>query len=84
MAISDRMRTFQDLIVRGYVLDEQGNWVGIEQRKKVEEEVLANLIAGRVLHEGCWLDLDKVKLFPSNPLKTAPIAEEEETREFKI
>jgi len=80
----DRMRAIEDRIVKGYVLNEQGNWVTIEQRRKVEEEVLAHLTAGRILHEGKWLDFDSVKALRSHRQEIAPAVEEEETREFKI
>jgi hypothetical protein len=43
------------------VIDEHGQWVPIADKKAVEEDFLAHLSAGQVLHEGRWVSIAEAK-----------------------
>ena len=76
----NRIRAFEERVVSGFVLDDFGKWIPIAERKKIESEVLAQLVAGRFLHEGRWLSFDQVKSARSNAEVGSPEEEREETR----
>jgi hypothetical protein len=48
-------------ILKGLVLDEHGQWIPIADKKTVEEDFLAHLSAGKVLHEGRWVTIGEAK-----------------------
>lgn len=48
-------------ILKGLVLDEHGQWIPIADKKAVEEDFLAHLTAGQVLHEGRWVSIGEAK-----------------------
>jgi hypothetical protein len=48
-------------ILKGLVLDEHGQWIPIADKKTVEEDFLAHLSAGKVLHEGRWVSIGEAK-----------------------
>jgi hypothetical protein len=48
-------------ILKGLVIDEHGQWIPIADKKAVEEDFLAHLAAGQVLHEGRWVSLAEAK-----------------------
>lgn len=77
---TDRIRAFEERIISGFVLDDFGTWIPLAERKKVEEEVLAHLADGCLLHEGRWLGFDEVKIARTNAAKALPEEEREETR----
>jgi hypothetical protein len=76
----DRGREFTERIVSGFVLDDAGKWITLAERKKVEEEVLAHLMGGRLLHEGRWLSFDEVK----TARQAAAVPPEEEREETRV
>ena len=76
----DRNRAFVERIAAGFVLDDAGTWVPLAEREKIEKEVLAHLVAGRLLHEGRWLSFDEVKIARAQASTPPHEEEREETR----
>ena len=75
----NRIRVFEERVASGFVLDDFGNWIPLAERKKIEKEVMAQLVAGRFLHEGRWLSFDEVKIAQTNTKAASPEEEREET-----
>ena len=82
----DCLAELEGYVVNGYVLDDEGQWVTIAGRKRVEEEVLAHLVSGRVLHAGHWLTFDEVRAAQAQAAAAAvqPEDAQEETRAFEV
>ena len=93
--IAERLSQLEEFVVSGFVLDDNGNWVPMAELRKIEEDVLNQLCAGKVLHEGQWLTFDEVHAAQSAnnaapPSESAPMpdiappeTQEEETRVFQ-
>jgi hypothetical protein len=56
-----RISEIENYILKGLVLDEHGKWIPIADKKAVEEDFLAHLMAGQVLHEGRWVSIGEAK-----------------------
>jgi hypothetical protein len=56
-----RISEIENYILKGLVLDEHGAWIPIADKKAVEEDFLAHLMAGQVLHEGRWVSIAEAK-----------------------
>jgi hypothetical protein len=78
----DCNREFVKRIVSGFVLDDQGLWITLAERKKVEAEVLEHLMAGRLLQGGRWMTFDEVKNSRAASM-VPPDDEREETRRLE-
>jgi hypothetical protein len=78
----DCSREFVKRIVSGSVLDDQGRWVTLAERKMVEEEVLEHLMAGRILQDGKWMTFEEVKIARTEAM-APPEEEREETRRLE-
>lgn len=56
-----RISEIENYILKGLVLDEHGAWIPIADKKAVEEDFLAHLMAGQVLNEGRWVSIAEAK-----------------------
>ena len=56
-----RSAEIENYVLEGRVLDEQGNWIPIADKKTAEEAFVAHLSAGQVLHEGRWMPITEAK-----------------------
>jgi hypothetical protein len=56
-----RISEIENYILKGLVLDEHGAWIPIADKKAVEEDFLAHLMGGQVLHEGRWVSIAEAK-----------------------
>ncbi|MBN2037890.1 MAG: hypothetical protein JW768_14205 [Chitinispirillaceae bacterium] len=56
-----RISEIENYILKGLVIDEHGQWIPIADKKAVEEDFLAHLSAGQVLHEGRWVSIAEAK-----------------------
>jgi hypothetical protein len=56
-----RIAEVENYILKGLVLDEHGQWIPIADKRAVEEDFLAHLTAGQVLHEGRWVSIAEAK-----------------------
>jgi hypothetical protein len=63
----DRIAEIENCVLGGFVFDDRGNWVSISDKKASEEDFLAHLEAGRVLHNGQWVKIADAKKGPSAP-----------------
>jgi hypothetical protein len=70
-----RISEIENYILKGLVLDDHGAWIPIADKKAVEEDFLAHLIAGQVLNEGRWVSIPEAKT-SSAPTEIATIATE--------
>jgi hypothetical protein len=57
----NRIAEVENYILKGLVLDEHGQWIPIADKRAVEEDFLAHLSAGQVLHEGRWVSIAEAK-----------------------
>ena len=57
----DRIAEIENFVLGGFVLDDRGTWVSIADKKSSEEDFLAHLEAGRVLHNGRWVTLAEAR-----------------------
>lgn len=77
--IMGRITEIENYVLGGFVLDDRGAWVSIADKKASEEDFLAHLEAGRVLHEGKWLKFEDKKKSSAHqqteaPYTTPPVA----------
>jgi len=70
-----RISEIENYILKGLVLDDHGAWIPIADKKAVEEDFLAHLIAGQVLNEGRWVSIPEAKS-SSAPTEIATISTE--------
>ena len=70
-----RISEIENYILKGLVLDEHGAWIPIADKKAVEEDFLAHLMAGQVLNEGRWVSIAEAKSARA-PTEIATIATE--------
>jgi hypothetical protein len=59
-----RIAEIENRVLGGLVLDDYGDWVSIADKKASEEDFLAHLEAGRVLHDGQWRNFADAKATP--------------------
>ncbi|MBN1128735.1 MAG: hypothetical protein JXA71_07095 [Chitinispirillaceae bacterium] len=59
--IMNTISEIENHVLKGLVLDEHGQWIPIADKKAVEEDFLAHLSAGKVLHEGRWVSFAEAK-----------------------
>jgi hypothetical protein len=59
--MTSRIAEIENRVLGGLVLDDRGNWVSIADKKASEEDFLAHLEAGRVLHQGQWVNIADAK-----------------------
>jgi hypothetical protein len=77
----DSIAEIENYVLGGLVLDDRGKWVSIADKKASEEDFLAHLEAGRVLHNGQWVKFTDAKTLPGPelPASFTPVVPEEET-----
>ena len=76
-----RIAEIENCVLSGFVLDDRGNWVSIADKKALEDDFLAHLEAGRVLHSGQWVQFADVKKSSPAPLRPQPANAAPETKE---
>lgn len=57
----------QEKVLKGFVLNDQGEWIAISEKAKKEREFLSHLEAGEVLCNGKWMKISEAIKIQRNP-----------------
>jgi len=57
------MNTIEEIknkVLSGYVLDDNGQWIKLSERIKIEKDIVKNVIEGKVLFDNSWTPVSDV------------------------